>query len=374
MRGIFFVIVLTISSSLYAQDSLRSGTKYGFLPVLSFNTDDGIFLGGELKRYDYGEVLPFNSFTKIASNYKTNGAFSFSIQRDEVKTFSTDIRTSFDASSSQNFGDYFLGDTDKIGFDRQRFDSTSFYSFKSFRVNIGAATRFPLSFGDGIERVDIKTGLRLVYETPWDTPNDRFINQQNIEGRDGAFLTLFDLGIILERRSSEFRAQKGYLIDAGIKYAPPVISTHQTMENYILALGFVPLVDKLPVILAGKFFFRNTLGETPYWFTPFIGGNGTMRGYMYRRFSSDNAISYSMEIRSWLFKIPYKNIEVGANFFADGGRVFSNNNWDSAFKSHKLTLGFGGVMSIFTPDYILKYDIGFSDDGVGIYLGTGYSF
>lgn len=374
MRGLFLLFFLLLSGSLYAQESLRNGVKYGFLPVFSFNTDDGIFLGGELKRYDYGGVLPFNSFTRVAANYKTNGAFSFGIKRDEVRTFGTDIRTSFDAFSSQNFGDYFLGDTDEIGFDRARFDSTSFYSFKSFRINVGATTRFPLSFGDGIERIDIKTGLRFVHETPWDTPSDRFINQQNIEGSDGAFLTLIDLGIILERRSSEFRAQKGYLIDAGLKYAPPIVSTHQTMENYILALGFVPLAKKVPVTLAGKFFLQNTIGETPYWFTPFIGGGGTMRGYMYRRFSSDNAVSYTLELRSWLFKIPFKNIELGANLFIDGGRVFSNKNWNNIYKSHNHTLGFGGVMSIFTPDYILKYDIGFSDDGIGIYLGTGYSF
>jgi hypothetical protein len=41
---------------------------------------------------------------------------------------------------------------------------------------------------------------------------------------------------------------------------------------------------------------------------------------------------------------------------------------------HKLTLGLGGVMSIFTSDFIMKAEIGFSEDGTGIYLGTGYSF
>lgn len=374
MRGLVFVIVLSFSMSVYAQDSLRSGVKYGVLPALSFNTDDGFFLGGELKRYDYGNALPFNSFTRIATSYKTNGAFSFGISRDEVRTFGTDIRTSVDAFSSQNFGDYFFGDTDELGFDRQRFDSTSYYSFKSFRVNIGAATRFPISFGDGIERLDIKTGLRFVHETPWGTPNDRFINEQNIEGSNGAFLTIIDLALVIERRNAEFRAQNGYVVDIGLKYAPPVISTHHTMLNYINTSGYLPLLKRIPVTLAGKFSFQNTVGDTPYWFTPTIGGAGTMRGHIYRRFSSDNAISYSMEIRSWLFKIPFKNIELGANLFADGGRVFSNNNWDNMFKSHNLTLGFGGVMSIFTPDYILKYDIGFSDEGVGIYLGTGYSF
>lgn len=374
MRALVFVAILFLSTSVSAQDSLRSGIKYGVLPIFSFNTDNGLYLGGELNRYDYGGILPFNSFTRINTSYQTNGAFSLGISRDEVRTFGTDIRTSMDVFSSQNFGDYFFGDTDELGFDKQRFDSTSYYSFKSFRVNIGGATRFPLSFGDGIERLDIKTGLRIVYETPWGTPQERFINEQNIVGSEGAFLTIVDLAVVLERRNAEFRAQRGYIVDVGLKYAPPIISTHHTILNYINTSGFLPLIKKIPVTLAGRFSFQNTIGDTPYWFTPTVGGAGTMRGYIYRRFSSDNAISYSMELRSWLFKIPYKNIELGANFFADGGRVFSNENWGNALNSHKLTLGFGGVMSIFTPDYILKYDIGFSDEGVGIYLGTGYSF
>ena len=45
-----------------------------------------------------------------------------------------------------------------------------------------------------------------------------------------------------------------------------------------------------------------------------------------------------------------------------------------ALVDHTIALGFGGVMSIFTPDFILKAELGYSEIGSGIYLGTGYSF
>ena len=373
IKRLLFILAM-LPGALLAQDSSRTGVKYGFLPVLSFNTDDGIFLGGELKRYDYRDIIPFKSYTRIAANYKTNGAFALGVYRDDVRFLGADIRANYDAFSTQNFADYFFGDTNELGFDKERFDSTSYYSFKSFRVNVGGIIRIPIQFGEGIERMDFKTGIRFVYETPWGTPDDRFIYEGGIEGRDGAFLTLIDLGFVMEHRNAEFRAQRGYMIDLGTKYAPPGVSTHHTVENYFTALGFIPLLEKTPVTLATRFNFRNTLGDTPYWFTPFLGGGNSMRGYMYRRFTSDNSIFYTIELRSWLIKLPYRDIELGMNIFADGGRVFSNKNWGSIFQNHNLTLGFGGVMSIFTPDYILKYDIGFSEDGVGIYLGTGYSF
>ena len=374
MKKILFLVLFLAPVLVPAQDSLRTGVKYGVLPVLSFNSDDGVFIGGEVKRYDYRGALPFKSYTRIAVNYKTDGAFSAGVYRDEVDVFGTDIRIGWDAFSTQNFNNYYLGNTDEIEFDRQRFDTTSYYSFKSFRVNVGGGTRFPISREGATNRFDFKTGIRFVYETPWGTPESRFINSQNIEGGDGAFLTLLDIGLVLERRNSEFRAERGYQLTTGTKYAPPGISTHHTLENYFIGLGFLPLTKKIPVTLATKLYFQNTIGETPYWFTPFLGGGSSLRGYMYRRFSSDNALSYTVELRSWLLKIPFKNIELGANLFLDGGRAFSNDNWSEVFTNHKITLGFGGVMAIFTPDYILKYDIGFSEDGIGIYLGTGYSF
>ena len=66
------------------------------------------------------------------------------------------------------------------------------------------------------------------------------------------------------------------------------------------------------------------MGTHPYWMTPSLGGTGTLRGFIFRRFSSDNALSYSAELRSWFLQIPNSNIELGGQIFMDGGRVFSN--------------------------------------------------
>jgi hypothetical protein len=376
----FFIIIAislflaTTAKNVFAQDSLRTGVKFGFLPLLSFNTDEGIYLGSEIQRYDYSNQQPFRSYTYARASYKTNGAFGLTLVRDEVKTFGSEIRTKFDVSSSQNFADYYLGDTENIGFDKARFDTSDYFRFKSFRINIGGVSRFPVKLSDGISRVDIKAGIRMVYETPWGNESDRFINEAKITGSNGAFLSFLELGLYIEHRDSEFRSQSGYSIDIGTKLSPPGISTQQTMENYLYLKGFVPLYDKLPITLASRISFQNTIGDTPYWFKPNLGGSGSIRGFIYRRFISDNAISYSIELRSWLLKFPWKNLEFGLTAFADGGRVFSNENWNMIFKKHNLALGLGGVMSIFTPDFILKYEMGFSEDGAGVYLGTGYSF
>lgn len=376
MNKIFLLFFFLVPITVTAQDSLRIGTKYAFLPEVRFNSDDGIFVGGELQTYNYGngELLPFKNFSKTRLNYKTNGAFTFSYNNDVVDFLGSEKRFFYEFFSNQNFANYFFGDTDEQDYNKALFDSTSFYNFKSFKTSLGGFLRNPISKGAGLDRFDFKAGLNLVYETPWGNPENRFIGSNKIEGEEGAFLAIIDLGLILERRNSEFIAQEGYLIDIGSRYSPPLISTHHTVENYLKILGFVPLSKRVPTTLAARLNFQNTVGETPYWFTPFLGGSGTLRGFIYRRFTSDNALSYSLELRSWLVKIPYKQISLGGHLFVDGGRVFANDNWKSILSKHNHALGFGGVMSIFSPDYILKYEMAFSKDGIGVYLGSGYSF
>ena len=93
----------------------------------------------------------------------------------------------------------------------------------------------------------------------------------------------------------------GYKIDVGTKIAPPLISTHSTIENYFIFNGFYPLInkDRRSLTLASRVMIQNTVGDTPYLFIPNLGGFNTIRGVFYRRFSSDNALSYSLEARTW---------------------------------------------------------------------------
>ncbi len=377
MRFFLLVPFLFCSISSLAQDSSRVGTKYAPIPELSFNSDNGIKIAGDLLVYDYGfdSVTPFESFSRYRVSYETIGAFSLLASRDVINAFDSGRRVFYYGFMNRGLNNYFFGDTDEQDYNEALFDTSDFYKFDMIRVDIGGVVRTPIESWDENKRIELKTGMSLVYESPFGTSSSDFINTANIEGRDGAFLSLLELGIIIDQRNSEFRAGNGYLIDAGIRYAPPGISTHHVAQNYFTALGFAPITKKFPAItLATRLSFLNSIGDKPYWLTPALGGSESLRGFIFRRFTSDNALSYTMELRTWLFSLPFKSIDLGGHVFLDGGRVFSNENWNSAFSDHKYTLGLGGVMSIFTPDFVLKAEIGFSEDGTGIYLGTGYSF
>ena len=349
--------------------------KYGFLPGFSYNSDNGINIYLELQRFVYNkEVLPFQSFGKYWFNYSGIGAYTLSIYHDEVQTFGTDKRSAIDFLVSQNYGNYFPGYTVGGGFSKERFDTTSFYQFNSFLLNIGVATRVPISAISGINRTDVKVSLRVVHENPFDLEPNSFMATHRPKGWDGSTYTFFELGYLKENRDNEFRSKNGNLVALSFKASVPVLSNSVIGQVYSEFRVFkeVTKVETLPeVVLAQRFLLNQTIGDIPYWFAPSLGGSGSIRGYIYRRFVGKGVLQSNTEIRSWLFKLPWLDSQVGISAFTDNGIVY-----DSSFKDFQRasTIGFGGFMSVFNRDFILKYEMGFSKEGVGVYVGSGFSF
>ena len=368
-----FLAIAFYSSSVKGQSA--DSVRYGFLPGFSYNTDNGINIYLELQRFVYNkDILPHKSFGKYWFNYSGIGAYTFSLYRDQVRTFNTDKRSSFDVLVSQNFGNYFPGYTVDGGFSKERFDTTSFYQFDSFLLNVGAETRVPLSKIIGIARTDVKLGLRMVYEKPFDLVPGSFMETNRPNGWDGSAYTFVEVGYIKENRDHEFRSKNGYLIGLGIKSSVPFLSSSvvgQVFSELRVFNQFTKTGTFPEVVFAQRFLVNQTIGDIPYWFAPSLGGAGSARGYIYRRFVGRGLVQSNTEIRTWLFKLPWLESQFGVSAFTDNGIIY-----DASFKDYQTasTVGFGGFMSIFNRDFILKYEMGFSKEGVGVYIGSGFSF
>lgn len=329
----------------------------------------------DLQRFDYSDaIVPFKSYGKYRVSYRGVGAYTFSMFRDQVQTFNTDKRSSFDLLVNQNYGNYFPGYTVNGDFSKERFDTTSFYQFNSFLLNIGVTTRVPISIIEGLKRTDIKVGLRIVHEKPFDLEPNSFMDTNRPKGWDGSTYTFLELGYIKENRDNEFRSKNGNLIALSFKTSIPLLSSSLIGQVYNEFRVFRQLTkgENFPeVVFAQRFLMNQTIGNIPYWFAPSLGGSGSVRGYIYRRFVGKGVLQSNTEIRSWLFKLPWLESQVGISAFTDNAVVY-----DSSFKDYQRasTIGFGGFMSVFNRDFILKYEMGFSKEGVGVYIGSGFSF
>ena len=365
--------VFLSSNSVVSQspDSVR----YGFIPGFSYNSDNGINIYLELQRFVYHkEIQPFQSFGKYWFNYSGIGAYTLSLYHDEVRTFGTDKRSSFDLLTSQNYGNYFPGYTVDGGFSKERFDTTSFYQFDSFLLNIGVETRIPLSAIIDIRRTDIKIGLRVVHERPFDLISGSFMETNRPKGWEGSTYSFLEIGYLKENRDDEFSSKSGSLFSLGLKTSVPGISSSWIGQIFSEFRAFKQFTNpgKIPeIVFAQRFLVNHTIGDIPYWFAPSLGGAGSARGYIYRRFVGKGLVQSNTEIRTWLFKLPWLEARLGVSGFIDNGIVY-----DGAFRDYQRasTIGFGGFTSLFNKDFILKYEMGFSKEGTGVYVGSGFSF
>ncbi len=373
--GVLFGLLLLILSPSAVTAQEKDSLKYGVLPGFGYDSDNGLYLSIDFQRFNYSrDIQPFRSFSWYAVSYRSIGSYSAMFVRDQVRTLGTDVRTYFDGYISQNYGNYYPGRTLDDSFSKARFDTTEYYKFSSFMFNIGATTRVPLGQIIGIRRTDIKAGLRVVYEKPFDLAPDSYMFLERPVGWEGSTYLLAEAGYVFERRDSEFLPGSGLFYAFTLRGAVPGISYSNTALFNADFRWYRKLLDTedIPhVVIAQRFALEHSMGDVPYWLTPNLGGGHGLRGYMWKRFTGDGTAVALTELRTWLVKLPWWDIRAGINLFADVGSSYDNNfkQW-----SPKVTWGFAGVFSIFNPDYFIKYEMGFSPEGAGVYLGTGYAF
>ena len=87
-------------------------------------------------------------------------------------------------------------------------------------------------------KAEFKRGIALIYEKPVNIEKTSFFETEKVDGKMELFLTLIDLGIIIDHRNSEFRPDRGFFIDIGTRYSPPIISTYHGLTSYVELYNF----------------------------------------------------------------------------------------------------------------------------------------
>ncbi|MEO1022123.1 MAG: BamA/TamA family outer membrane protein [Bacteroidota bacterium] len=365
-------------ADLTAQSSPTDSVRFAFLPALSFDSDLGFITGGLANRYHYRENQPpFVTFTEAAFVISTKGLASGFVSIDKPNAWGSKFRVSAEVYGSRFLQDNFFGIGNYEVVDEPPSGQPDFYNFQSFSVGGQIGARYPFYQAvTGIRRFDATFGLRVDYETPWDNGTGRILVEEQPTGFTGGTSSLLTGGFLWEGRDSEFRPQYGTYteVSAGIGGA----ATGSSFQMFLLEAdmrGYTSFHFIRTITFANRLLFSHTSGDVPYWQLGSLGGSESLRGYTVNRFMDDNAILLNTELRTWLFKVPSINAEYGGNIFFDIGRSFPNGeSLPDIYNDLKYTFGIGGTSSYFTPDFVLRVDVGFSDEGTGFYLTAGYAF
>lgn len=370
--------VIFIYPAIKAQNSVKTDSvTYAFLPALAFNSDMGFIFGGIVSRYDYKEKMnPYYSFTNISAIISTKGLASLDILIDKPQLFDTEIRLLSNFYASRFLQESYYGLANYSTIDLNDTPISEFYEFQSFSIGLNTTFRYPLISQVNSRQLDILAILNLEYKTPWDNGDGRLITLEKPLGYKGGRTFMLGSGIIWEARDNEFNPTKGTYVESSFEAGNTIwgssfntISLKHDMRHY---LTFTIIKD---ITLANRFFVKHTAGDTPYWKLSYAGDNETLRGYPFRRFLDDNVVILNNELRTWLFDFPSVTTRIGGVLFMDVGRTFPNGSTlNSITDDLKVTYGFGGTSSLFTPDFIIRMDIGFSEEDIGVYISIGYLF
>ncbi len=349
-------------------DSVRNA----FFPVAGYSSDVGLMGGAIYNRYDYsGNTRPFNSYLQSAAVISTKGFIKLEGLYEKTNAFDSDLRSTNEVYLFRRAYNTFFGVGNNTTYSDRLWEE-EYYFFESVSFGVDLRLRKPLYVKER-RRFDLVGGVGGEYYYPDERlPNSSF-SRISPPGSEGGYIHFLTGGFVWENRDREFDPRNGNRGEFELRVAPGLISKYTMaafradFRQYFYIFDFLTIANRLQG--------EHVTGDVPFWELPALGDDYTLRGYPLYRFRGNSSVVYNLELRSWMFTFPEYRIKLGVQLFTDMGRVFTpSDRFEDLFRGYKQTFGFGGALSLFSPDFILRGDIGYSEEVSRIYIGVGYTF
>ncbi len=351
----------------------RIGSYYSVFPLAGYTSDEGLFGGGFVQRINYGiDVRPFLSNLKTDFTISTRRNIISKLEYERTRTFGTDIRSRIDFIGQRIRQGHYFGIGNDTEFSDALFDE-GYYFYENREVYFNYQARNTLfDFGEnGIG--DIYGGFTISYVNGLVRGEASKYDDDRPPGFGKNRVNKLGAGVIADSRDNEFAPTRGIRYEAGFSTSTSLFGSNYSFSTVRGELRhFIQLFDN--VVLAHKMEMKHNIGQAPFWAMPIIGNEDGLRGYHMNRFRGDSSVLNMLELRTWLFSVLDGNIRFGGQVFWDSGRVFSETDSNNFFDDWKHAYGFGGVLSLFNPDFFIRGDFGFSDETFRMYFGAGYIF
>jgi outer membrane protein assembly factor BamA len=381
MKVFAFIIILwgitnASAPKLYAQVTQVDSIVTGFLPAVSYSSDFGLFGGGIFSRINFGQdEKPFKNQMLANVILSTKGYAVVQFVLDKTRHFDTDYRANYEVTFTRLFQNNFFGIGNETPFENQNWEAENYF-YESRGAFINYRGRIPIyKKSNDIQRFDWLILSNHTYEWAIERNATSQLAQIQPLGTGHAWLTSIGTGFYWENRDHEIIPKFGNWTEFNVNATIPGISSDLSTNVMLRHHQYYTIHFIRDLTFAGRVYWRHVFGETPFWNLSDAGFNSTLRGYPFRRFIDKGAITYNLELRTWLLDVPSWKFRLGGYFFTDMGRVFSDlPDYTNLFKGYHQTVGFGGTLSFFNPNFFLRGEFGFSDEISRFYAGVGYLF
>ena len=351
----------------------RIGSFYSVLPLAGYTSDLGLFGGGFIQRINYGiDVRPFLSTMKSDITVSTKGNIVSKVDYERTRLFGRNIRSRVDFIGQRIRRDYYFGIGNETQLSEDLYDD-GYYYYDNRELYLNYQARWLIREYGTSGILDFFGSFTLSRVNGLTQGEETRYEEETPPGFGKNWVNKIGFGLVADNRENEFSPTSGIRYEVGFNTSSSIFGSDFSFSDVRVELRhYAELMNN--VVLAHRLETRHNLGEAPFWALPVIGNQFGLRGYHRNRFRGDSSVLNMTELRTWLFSVFDGGVRIGTQAFWDTGRVFSDVDSNSFFDDWHHTFGFGGAITLFNPDFIVRGDVGFSNETMRIYFGAGYSF
>ncbi|MGD2245032.1 MAG: BamA/TamA family outer membrane protein [Candidatus Aminicenantes bacterium] len=328
-------------------------------PILMYDTDIGFGYGGKAKFVNYFKKKEsFDFFIFNSTKGERSYAFIFAVPDTEIRQgkaypFSLDLKAEY----SKYLKYYFYG----LGADSREEDQTQFTNERKelqVRFGRGFSPRFVVEFFYSFKNV-------FYFDIDRDKP---FTDTLNAVGE--RFSPFASLVVRYDTSDSQIHPKKGFRLIFQNDVASKLLGNkNASFHRFTLDFRKYTLLFGQNDVLAFRTLIQKVSGEViPLFEMSSLGGGSemtAMRGYKLNRFNDKGKFLINAEYRFPLWK------RLGGNIFLDGGSVWSS--W-SSIGLDNVAVDVGWGLRYYLQNFVVRFDMGFSDEGLGIYFNFNHIF
>ena len=355
----FFTLIVGAVYASQDESSVDQEKSMSVFPFLMYDTDIGLGYGGRAKFIDY--LSKRESFDFIIFN-STKGerwyGFLFSIPDTEIRqgkkySFSFDLRAEYQKYLKY----YFYG----IGADSREEDQTEF---------INEQKKLQLTIGKGFSPHFVVEASYFLKNVHYKDPTEDRPFTDTLDAVGEQFSPYVSLIVRYDSSDSQIHPTRGIRLIFQNDLASSFFG-NKNASFYRFSLDFrkYTLLFGQRDVLAFRALVQKISGEeVPLFEMPDLGGSSemsAMRGYRLNRFVDKGKFLFNAEYRFLLWK------KLGGNIFLDGGLVWPS--W-SEIKLDNIAVDAGWGLRYYLQNFIARFDMGLSNEGLSIYFNFGHVF
>lgn len=338
------------------------------VPILSYDTDYGVTVGGGVQLYKYNfREIPEEYVQQLTASFATSTSTWNAAYDGNFYSLVRSGRLNLSVTATEQFFIRYFGYGNESSFESE-LEEKNYY-----RVNQKLFSVFPTMYYSFSNSVTGSIGVSFI-QTETSTQNDSLLSGFKYDDYGlGSFNPVgFHLSLNFNDLDNNNFPTKGFGMNLHGSYFPKVLK----VEEAFYSAGFDLKTYLTPSFLSSATLALRTggskvFGKYPFFSGAVIGGTENLRGYNAKRFSGDAALFGQADLRIFLtqMKVILKS-RFGINLFAETGRVFT----ETESKKWHPSYGFGIWLAYFNSTVVGTSYVAFSPERTTFALGLGMGF